>query len=114
MTTLKSAEICYLLAFPDATQKATEPPQKIRGLKDAPYFQAVDITVRTLGQAQVEAGGVGISVTRQKYDERVQVVECRFTLSDVLSAEANQQREAIQKALTGMLVPREHQQSGLY
>lgn len=84
--------------------KGHEPPQKIHGLKDAPYFQAVDITVRTLGQAQVEAGGVGVSVTRQKYDERIQMVDCRFTLSNVLSAEANQQREAIQKALTGMLV----------
>lgn len=114
MTTLKSAKICYLLAFPDATQKAAEPPQQIRGLKDAPYFQPLDIAVRTLGQAQVEAGGVGISVTRQKYDERIQMVDCRFTLPDVLSAEANQQREAIQKTLTGMLVPREHQESGLY
>ena len=114
MTALKSAKICYLLAFPDPAGTAAEPATPIRGLKDAPYFQAVDITVRTLGQAEVEAGGVGISVTRQKYDERIQMVDCRFTLSNVLSAEANQQREAIQKALTGMLVPREHQESGLY
>lgn len=114
MSLLRNAEICYLLAFPDATEKATEPPQKIRGLKDAPYFQPLDITVRTLGQVQVEAMGVGITVTRQKYDERIQMVECRFNLSDTLSEESNQLCESIQKALTGMLVPREHQESGLY
>lgn len=114
MTILRSAEICYLLAFPDATEKTTEPPQKIRGLKDAPYFQPLDVTVRTLGQFQVEAMGVGITVTRQKYDERIQMVECRFELPDILSEESNQLCESIQKALTGMLVPREHQESGLY
>jgi len=107
-------EICYLLAFPDPVDKATEPPQQIRGLKDAPYFQPLDISVRTLGQAQVEAGGVAVSVTRQKYDERIQMVECRFKLEDTLSVESNQQCEAIQKTLTGMFVPREHQESGLF
>jgi len=114
MTALTNAEICYLLAFPDATEKATEPPQKIRGLKDAPYFQPLDVTVRTLGQFQVEAMGVGVTVTRQKYDERIQMVECRFSLPAILSEESNQLCESIQKALTGRLVPREHQESGLF
>jgi hypothetical protein len=32
MTPLKSTGICYLPAFPDAGQKTTQPPKKIRGL----------------------------------------------------------------------------------
>ena len=114
MTTLANAEICYLLAFPDAAEKTTEPSQTIRGLKDAPYFQPLDITVRTLSQVQVEAMGVGVTVTRQKFDERIQMVECRFSLPNILTAESNQLCEAIQKALTGMLVPREYQEKGLF
>ena len=50
MPPTKTTEICYLLAFPDRVESAPEPPEEIRGLKDAPYFQPVDIRVRTLGQ----------------------------------------------------------------
>ncbi len=114
MTTLKNAEICYLLAFPDSADKTTEPLDQIRGLKDAPYFQPVDIRVRTLGQAEVEAGGVIVNVTRQRYEDRIQMVECRFSLENALSMEANQQRETIEKALQAKFVPRAYQEDGLF
>jgi hypothetical protein len=114
MVNIKNAEICYLLFFPDRVEKTAEPPEQIRGLKDAPYFQPVDIRVRTLGQAQVEAGGVEVSVTRQRYDERIQVVECRFPLADVLSLTAIQQREIIERSLREKFIPPAHLQSGMY
>ena len=56
------ARICYLLCFPDPVEKSSEPPEQIRGLKDAPYFQPVDISVRTLGQLQIQAGGEAVAV----------------------------------------------------
>ena len=62
MSIIKKAEICYILAFPDPANESSEPKEQIKGLKDAPYFQPVDIDVRTLGQAEVQAGGVQVSV----------------------------------------------------
>jgi dihydroorotase len=56
MPPIKKAEICFILAFPDDAEEAAAPTEKIRGLKDAPYFQPVDIDVRTLGQVEVQAG----------------------------------------------------------
>ncbi len=111
---LKNAEICYLLAFPDHAEASNEPPEQIRGLKDAPYFQPVDISVRTLEQAKVEARGAQISVARQRYDDRIQMVECRFMLDDVLSLAAIQQRASIEKSLQEKFVPAEHRESGMF
>jgi hypothetical protein len=108
------AQICYLLCFPDPVERSAEPPEQIRGLKDAPYFQPVDISVRTLGQAQVRAGGETVSVTRQRYDDRVQVVECKFSLADVLNQVSLQKREGIEKDLVGQLVPAEYVKNGLF
>ncbi|MEW6402513.1 MAG: hypothetical protein AB1649_11990 [Chloroflexota bacterium] len=107
-------EICYLLAFPDTVEAAPEPPHEIRGLKDAPYFQPVDIRVRTLGQAEVQAGGVQVSVLRQRFDDRVQVIDCRFQMIDPLSLEAIQQREIVQRNLQERFVPIEHRNSGMF
>ena len=111
---LKNAEICYLLAFPDRAEKSNEPPGQIRGLKDAPYFQPVDISVRMLGQARVEAGGVQVSVIRQRYDDRVQIIECRFVLDDVLSLTNIQRRETIEKSLQEQFLPVEYRESGMF
>lgn len=113
MPSAKKAEICYLLAFPDPTRGA-EPKEQISGLKDAPYFQPVDIDVRTLGQIEVLAGGVQVSVLRQRYDNRIQVVDCRFQMADFLSAATIQQREVIKQALRERFVPLEHLASGMF
>jgi hypothetical protein len=108
------AQVCYLLCFPDPVEKSTEPPEQIRGLKDAPYFQPVDISVRTLGQAQVQAGGEMVTVTRQRYDDHVQIVECKFPLSDILSPEAIQKRERIETDLQKQFIPAKWGQEGLF
>jgi hypothetical protein len=107
-------EICYLLAFPDQTETTSEPLEEIRGLKDAPYFQPVDIRVRTLGHVEVQAGGVQVSVLRQKYDDRIQMVECRFQMNDVLSTAAIQQREIVERNLTERFVPVEYRTNGMF
>jgi hypothetical protein len=114
MPPIKKAEICFILAFPDAAEEAAAPTEKIRGLKDAPYFQPVDIDVRTLGQVEVQAGGVQVSVLRQRYDDYVQIVDCRFQMQDVLSMSVIQQREVIERNLRERFIPIEHQNSGLF
>jgi len=108
------AQICYLLCFPEPVEKASEPLEQIRGLKDAPYFQPVDISVRTLGQAQVQAGGETVKVTRLRYDDRIQVIECRFPLPDVLSPVAIQKRESVEDDLLLQLIPGKFLESGLF
>ena len=108
------ALICYVLCFPDPVEKSSEPPEQIRGLKDAPYFQPVDISVRTLGQAQVQAGGETVAVSRQRYDDRIQVIECKFPLSNVLSKSAIQKRESIEEDLLRLLIPETYLENGLF
>ena len=114
MTPIKKAELCYIIAFPDPAKESTEPKEHIRGLKDAPYFQPVDIDVRTLGQAEVQAGGVQVSVLRQRYDDHIQIVDCRYQMEDVLSAAAIQQRGIIEKNLRERFIPVEYQTSGMF
>lgn len=114
MPAIKKAEICYILAFPDPVEETSEPKEQIRGLKDAPYFQPVDIDVRTLGQVEVQAGGVQVSVLRQRYDDYVQIVDCRFQMDDPLSMPAIQQRGIIEKNLVERFIPVEHQVNGMY
>lgn len=114
MPVTKKAEICYLLAFPDLAKESTEPKEQIKGLKDAPYFQPVDVDVRTLGQAEVQAGGVQVSVLRQRYDDRIQLVDCRFQMEDFLSASTIQQREVIKQNLRERFVPVEQLGSGMF
>ncbi len=111
----KGTEICYLLAFPDTVDEASRPPrEQIRGLKDAPYFQPVDIDVRTLGQAEVQAGGVQVSILRQRYDNRIQMVDCRFQLEEALGLTAIQQREIIEINLRERFIPIEHRNDGMF
>ncbi len=115
MVAPKNTEISYLLAFPDPAEKASEPLQQISGLKDAPYFQPVDIHVRTLAEeVEVQAGGVQVSVLRQRYDDRIQILDCRFQLSDALSLESIQQREIIEKNLRERYLPAEYLASGMF
>lgn len=108
------AQICYLLCFPDPVEKTLEPPEQIRGLKDAPYFQPVDISVRTLGQTQMKAGGETVTVYHQRYDDLIQVIECHFPLSDVLTQAAIQKREQIENALLKELIPTTYLENGLF
>ena len=108
---LKNAEICYLLAFPDPAEDAYQPPEQISGLKDAPYFQPVDISVKTLEQVKVEAGGVEISITRQRYDDRIQIVECQFIIEDAVDLKT---RAFIEKSLQEKFIPAEYRINGMF
>lgn len=109
---LKNAELCYLLAFPDPSEDIGESPEQIHGLKDAPYFQPVDISVRTLaGGAKFDAADVQGTVLRQRYDERVQIVECHFTLDDPLSLRA---RAAVEKAIQEQYLPADRRADGMF
>ena len=114
MSSIKRAEICFLLAFPDEVEETSRPKEQIRGLKDAPYFQPVDIDVRTLGQVEVQAGGVQVSALRQRFDDYVQIVDCRFQMDDPLSISSIQQREIIERNLQERFIPIEIQKSGLF
>ena len=114
MPPVKKAEICYLLAFPDPAKESFEPKEQIKGLKDAPYFQPVDIDVRTLGNVEVQAGGVQVSVLRQRYDDYVQIVDCRFQMDDPLGMPAIQQRGIIERNLVERFIPVEYQLNGTY
>jgi len=114
MPNIKHAEICYIIAFPDSTGETSTSYEQIRGLKDAPYFQPVDIDVRTLGQVEVQAGGVQVSVLRQRYDDQIQMVDCRFQMSDVFNPSVIQQREVIERNLRERFIPVEHLANGLF
>jgi hypothetical protein len=111
---MNNASLCYLLTFPDVVNPTAAPLEKITGLKDAPYFQPVDISVRSLPGVTLQIETTTISVSRQRYDERIQVVECYYELSDPLSNAGIQERERIQTSLRDSLVPQEFRENGLY
>jgi hypothetical protein len=107
-------EICYLIAFPDADDGKAPLPEPFKGLKDAPYFQPIDIDIVTLGEETVLIEGHAVLVVRQRYDGRVQMVECRFELKDPFAASVLQERAKIQSALESKFIPVQYRQSGLY
>lgn len=107
-------DICYLIAFPDIESKIAPKKESIQGLKDAPYFQPVDIDVISLGDETVLIEGHAVAVVRHQYDERVQMVEARFSLKNPFDPTALQERAKIENALQSKFIPVEHRQSGLY
>lgn len=107
-------EICYLLAFPDSEQKTHQPAEQFKGLKDAPYFQPIDIYLVTLGEETVIIEGYAVAVTRQRYDGYVQMVECHFDLRDPFAASVLQERTKIQNALQSRYIPEGYRLSGLF
>ena len=107
-------EICYLIAFPDADDGKTPPLEKFKGLKDAPYFQPIDIDLVTLGEETVLIEGHAVQVMHQRYDGCVQMVECRFVLANPFAASVLQERAKIESALQSKFIPTPHRQSGLY
>ncbi len=106
--------LCYLLVFPYEDVPPPSPVERIKGLKDAPYFQPVDIQVRSLGQVPRVVEGTQITIHMQVYDERVQIMECHFDLVAPLSLATVQHRNRIETALHEQLTPAFAQASGLY
>ena len=107
-------EICYLIAFPDADDGKPPLVEPFKGLKDAPYFQPIDIDLVTLGEETVLIEGHAVAVTRQLYDGRVQMVECHFELKEPFAPSVLQERAKIQSALESKFIPTQYRQSGLY
>lgn len=107
-------EICYLLAFPDSEPTPHRPTEQIKGLKDAPYFQPIDIDLVTLGDETSVIEGYAVSVVRQRYDDRVQMVECHFDLSDPFAASVLHDRTKIQSALQSRYIPEAYRKNGMF
>lgn len=107
-------EICYLIAFPDSNEGETVTPEQFKGLKDAPYFQPVDIELVNLGEETVVVEGYAISVMRQRYDNRVQMIECHFDLKDAFASNVLQDRTKIQNALQSRYIPEAFRKNGMY
>jgi len=108
-------EICYLLAFPDSDDGKSPPSEQFKGLiKDAPYFQPVDINLVTLGEETIIIEGYAVAVMRHRYDDLVQMVECRFDLSDPFAASVLPMRTKIQSALQSRYIPETYRRSGLF
>lgn len=107
-------EICYLIAFPDSETKTAPVKESIKGLKDAPYFQPVDIDLISLGDETVLIEGHAVSVVRHQYDACVQMVEARFSLKNSFAPVALLERGKIEDALKGKFIPAEYRQSGLF
>ena len=107
-------EICYLLAFPDTDVSLSLPAEQIKGLKDAPYFQPIDIDLVTLGEETVLVEGYAIVVLRQRYDGRVQMVEARYDLPDPFAASVLPDRTKIQITLRSRYIPENFRGNGLF
>lgn len=109
------ADICYLLAFPDSNEGGDLSPEQFKGLiKDAPYFQPVDIDLVTLGEETVVIEGAAVAVVRDRYDGRVQMVECRYEITDPFTASTLPIRMKIQSALQSRYIPEAVRQSGSF
>lgn len=100
---IRKARICYLLAFPDIVPNE-ESRETIRAFKDAPYFQPVDIRLRTLGEETRSIAGTHVRILRQRYEGRVQIAECHFEIEMPLSAESFRKRLQIEDELQHLIL----------
>ncbi len=108
-------EVCYLIAFPDSDETTRQPAEQFKGLiKDAPYFQPVDIDLVTLGDETIVIEGYAVGVMRHRYDGRVQMVECRYDIADPFAVSVLTARTKIQAALQSRYIPESHRASGLF
>lgn len=107
-------EICYLLAFPDSQTGDAHPPEQIKGLKDAPYFQPIHIDLVSLGEEAIVIEGYAVAVTRQHYDGVVQMIECHYDLPDPFAASVLTDRIKIEGALQSRYIPEAYRRNGLF
>jgi hypothetical protein len=107
-------EICYLIAFPDADDGVPTSEERLDNLKNAPYFKAVDIDITQIGEETVLIEGHAVNATRRRYDGRVQMVECRFELSNPFADKVLSVRTKIQSALQSRYIPESYRRNGLF
>lgn len=108
-------ETCYLIAFPDSDEGNAPAPEQFKGLiKDAPYFQPTDIDLVQLGEETIVIEGYAVAVSRQRFDDRVQMVECHFDLKDPFAPSVLSDRTKIQNVLQSRYIPESLRNNGLY
>jgi len=107
-------EIYYLLAFPDSQETAAQPVEKFKGLKDAPYFQQIDIDLVNVGSETLVIEGHAVAIDRQRYDDAVQMVACHYDLDDPFAVNVFQDRMKIENVLQSRYIPESYRQSGLF
>ena len=108
-------EICYLIAFPDTDEGNNPAPEQFKGLiKDAPYFQPVNIELVTLGEETIVIEALAVSVMRHRYDGRVQMIECRYDPGDPFAESVLSTRTKIQSVLQSRYIPEAHRRNGLF
>jgi hypothetical protein len=107
-------EIWYLLAIPNPKDGRSATVEPIEGLKDAPYFQPIDVDQVNLGEETVIIEGYAVSVLRQCYDDRVQMVECHYELKNPFAAPVLSERAKIRAALQSRYVPEACRRNGLF
>ncbi len=99
------AQVCFLLAFPMSEVDTTWVQAPQQQLNKAPYFQPVDLDMRMLAATAVQLEGILVSVQPQLFEESVQIVECRFPISDILSSITLQLVERLKESLRNLLLP---------
>lgn len=97
------AHICYLLAYPHTSSTFFTSPERPQRLKDAPYFEAVDLDIHTIAYETAEVEGVRALIRRQVYDGLIESAECTFDLPDALSVAALQIKARVQAAVRARL-----------
>lgn len=107
-------DLCYLLAFPDPSDDNTPLVETFKQWKDAPYFQPVDIEAVNLGEETLVIEGYAVQVIRQRYDGRVQMVECRYAMKEPFADSSMKDRAKIQAALQSRFLSAAIRQSGLF
>lgn len=99
------AQVVYLLVHAAVEPQRFHPPERIQRLKDAPYFEAIDLDIRTLAHQAMEVDGIEVAIRRQVYEEVIHIAECRYALPDALSTGALSVRAHVQSALQARLMP---------
>jgi len=107
-------QLAYLLAFPDPNDAPNQPAERFEGLKDAPYFQPMDIDVINLGEETLVIEDRPIRVTRQRLDGRVQMAECRYELADPFAKSVLNERARIEAALQSRFIPEAERRGGMF
>jgi len=93
------ARLLYLAFFPH-TLPAPGKGHTLRGVqppltKQAPYFLDLDIEFADLDQREIDVDGQSIRIRRQMIDEQIVVVECAYTLADLLSPASNTHKQSL-------------------
>lgn len=107
-------QICYLIAFPDSDENKAPASEQFKVLKDAPYFQPIDIDLLSLGEETIVIEGYAVAVRRERYDGVVQMIECRFDLTNPFAQSVLQLRTKIQTVLQSKYISETIRQSGLF